>query len=121
MASPENWLELLATAKALFETAGSAIRFLSALRHYLKDPETVAESHRVSEVFSTYSEAEIRTAIRRLNECREHFIREGSGRQRIRCFCSVFDDFKIGNGGRLPQINDWQRMYHQLGCDKLQE
>lgn len=112
-------MELLATTKAFFEWARSAVEFARTYSHYREDRETLAESRRVSRVFSTYSEDEIRAAAARLRDCYERFVREGSGPQRVRCICSVLDDFRVGNGGELPLIDDWEGIYRQLRCRDL--
>src|SRR5580704_15912240 len=92
MASPDTWLEALATAKAVFESVKSGIDFLTALKKYRQDRATIAESQRASRTFSTYSEAEIISITRRLDECRKRFAAEGDGRKRAECFCNVFND-----------------------------
>jgi hypothetical protein len=100
--------------KAGFDTATTGIGFLQAFRRHKEEPETVLESERVSRVFSTYSEGEIRSASHRIEQCRKRFEREGDGVQRIRCICSVLNDFRTGNGGVLPEIDDWEKYWHQL-------
>jgi hypothetical protein len=114
MASPETWLEVLATAKAVFDSVKSGVDFLSSLRKYRADASTIQESRRASRVFSTYSDAEIASVTSRLEDCRKRFAAEGSGEQRARCFCSVFKDLADGNGGEIPLIDDWQNMFRQL-------
>jgi hypothetical protein len=113
MASPQTWLEALATTKAVFESIKSGIDFLSALKRYRADPATIQESQRVSKVFSTFSDGEVAAITKRLEECRKRFAAEGSGHQRTACFCSVFNDLKDGNGG-IPPIDDWENMFRQL-------
>ena len=114
MASPEAWLELLAMVKAGFEAAREGVEFLQAFRNHQREPDTIAESRRVSHVFSTYSDDEIRAASRRIDDCRKRFIREGSGEQRVLCVCSVLNDFRVGNGGVIPQIDYWPEYWEQL-------
>ena len=114
MASPDTWLEALATAKAVFESVKSGIDFLTALRKYRQDRATISESQRASTVFSTYSDAEISSITKRLSECRTRFAAEGDGKKRAECFCSVFRDVANGNGGEIPLIDDWQNMFRQL-------
>jgi hypothetical protein len=113
MASPETWLDALSTAKAVFESIKSGVDFLSALKKYRGDPETIRESRRVSEVFSTFSESEVSAITKRLEECRRRFAAEGDGKRRAACFCSVFEDVRDGNGEIRP-IDDWQNMSRQL-------
>jgi hypothetical protein len=114
MASPETWLEALATTKAVFDFAKSGTDFLTALKKYRQDRNTITESRRVSVAFSTYSDEEIASITKRLDECRKRFATEGSGELRSNCFCSVFKDVADGNGGTIPLIDAWQNMFRQL-------
>lgn len=118
MASPEVWLEALSWAKAVFELFTTGANVYDAYEKHRRERDTIAESRRVSRTFSTYSDEEIEAVSKRLKECRDRFITEGSGPQRARCFCSVLNDLKSGNGGVLPIIDDWARMYAQMQCDK---
>jgi hypothetical protein len=113
MASSETWLEALSAAKALFESVKTGIDFWGAVKKYRHDSDTIKESNRVSRVFSTFSEAEVKSIIQRLEDCRKRFATEGSGEQRARCFCSVFQDVSDANGG-IPEIDDWPNMFLQL-------
>ena len=47
----------------------------------------------------------------RLHGCRDRFVQQGGGKERRECFCSVFKEVIDGNGGTLPVIDDWERMY----------
>lgn len=47
----------------------------------------------------------LRRTLKRLEDWRERFIGKGNGEQRVRCFCSVFEDLKIGNGDVLPPVD----------------
>ena len=114
MASPAAWLEVLSWVKALFDATTLSADVWSAYKQHKQENSTVQESERVSVEFSSYSETEIKAIIQRLEACRDRFIAEGSGPQRARCLCSVFEDIKAGNGGVIPQIDDWQRIYSQL-------
>jgi hypothetical protein len=66
-------------------------------------------------VFSTYSDEEVDAIAKRIKNCRDRFIKEGSGESRVTCFCSVLTDVKDGNGGIIPDP-DWKRIYEQLDC-----
>jgi len=116
MASFHTWLEVLSYIKALFEaiTLGSDIQ--QQYEKHRNERDTIAEAERVSQVFSTYSEAEVQAILQRLKACRDRFISEGSGTGRKKCLCSVFKDVIDGNGGKLPRIDDWENIYNQLNC-----
>jgi len=62
------------------------------------------------------SDSEIQELISKIEGCRDRFIAQGGGADRARCLCSIFNEIKAGNGGSLPVIDDWLRMYGQLGC-----
>ena len=83
-------------------------------------PDTIAESKRASARYSTYSDREVQEIVKKIEACRDRFITQGSGTDRARCLCSIFEEIKAGNGGSLPRIDDWERMYNQLcGHDNL--
>lgn len=117
MANPLLWLEALAGLKALYDLAEGTVDYAASLRRHRREADTIAESQRVSRVFSTYSDAEIEALIRRIEGCRDRFMSQGGGADRARCLCSIFNEIKAGNGGVLPLIDDWARMYKQLKCD----
>jgi hypothetical protein len=117
-ASPEVWLEALSWTKALFELITTGANVYDSYEKHRREKDTITESRRVSVAFSTYSEEEVKAVSARLKECRDRFIAEGSGPQRARCFCSVLNDFKAGNGGVLPVIDDFAKMYAQMKCDR---
>src|SRR5579862_8198408 len=114
MASPSAWLDVLSWIKALFDVSTLSADVWLAYEKHHSEPDTRREAQRVSVTFSTYSEREIEAMIQRLENCRDRFIAEGSGKGRNECFCSVLEDFKAGNGGVLPPIDDWKRMYEQM-------
>ncbi|MGH9521054.1 MAG: hypothetical protein ACRD3E_00830 [Terriglobales bacterium] len=118
MATAKTWLELLATAKAVFDTIKSGIDFGTAYEKHRNESDTRNEAQRVSVAFSTYSDDEVNAILARLQDCRARFITEGSGPQRQRCFCSVFLDVAEGNGGVMPEIDDWRNMFDQFGCSR---
>jgi hypothetical protein len=116
MASLHVWLEVLSYVKALFEgiTLGADVR--QQYQKHRNEKATIAEAERVSQAFSTFSESEVQAILDRLKACRDRFIKEGSGPARKQCLCNVFKDVIEGNGGRLPQIDDWENIHKQLNC-----
>ena len=116
MASPLLWLEALAGLKALYDVIEWGVDYAAAFRKHRGESDTVAESNRVAALYSTYSDMEVQELIRKIEGCRDRFIKEGSGADRTRCLCSIFQEIKAGNGGQLPEIDDWQRMFNQLKC-----
>jgi hypothetical protein len=117
LASPQIWLQLLATIKAVAESVTSTIDVGTNINRYLSDSETIQESRRISRVFSTYSDDEVNAIARRLDECRRRFIAEGDGEQRRKCMCNALTDLKAGNGGQLPHADHWYEYWEQLRCD----
>ena len=119
MVSPDIWLELLAWVKTLFELTKSTVDLVDlerTHRKYLSDPETIREAHRVSGEFHTFSDAEVKSLLDRIKGCRDRFISQGGGLDRARCICSVLNEARDGNGGQLPLIDDWRKIYDQLSC-----
>jgi hypothetical protein len=114
MATPLLWLEALAGLKALYDLVQGGVDYAAGLRKHREESHTIAESQRASTVFSTYSDGEIAELIKKIEGCRDRFIAQGSGADRARCLCSIFREISDGNGGVLPVIDDWQRMYGQL-------
>jgi len=64
---------------------------------------------------STYDDSEIKVIEKRIKGCRDRFKKEGGGRARKLCLCSVLKDVKDGNGGKFP-FPEWESIYNQLGC-----
>lgn len=118
MVSPELWLQVLAWTKTLFEATKATIDLEQTYQKYVHDRETMREAQRVSLDFSTYSEAEVDSLLRRLKGCRDRFILEGAGKDRAACICSVLNEARDGNGGLLPLIDDWENIYAQLQCSR---
>lgn len=116
MASPLTWLEALAGVKALYDLAKGAADYTQRFQYHREEPDTRREARRVSAAYSTYSDREIEELIRKIEGCRDRFISQGSGQDRARCLCSILNEIKDGNGGSLPHIDDWQRMYDELNC-----
>lgn len=114
MASVHIWLELLSYVKAAVEavTLGQDLR--EQYNKHRIERDTMAEAARVSRVFSTYSEAEVQAILDRFKACQDRFVAEGHGAARRQCMCNVFRDVVEGNGGQLPRIGDWKRLYEQL-------
>jgi len=119
MASALLWLEALAGLKALYDLAQGGIDYAASFRRHRSENDTVAESGRAAALYSTYSDAEVQELIKKIEGCRDRFIMQGSGADRTRCICSIFQEIAAGNGGKLPKIDDWQRMFDQLKCNVL--
>jgi hypothetical protein len=116
MANFELWIEILSLTKALFDAIKSGLDIAESYQRHKQEEDTIREAQRVSEMFTTYSEAELKDILRRLEDCRDRFIQQGSGQDRARCICSVLNEVMIGNGGQLPLIDDWGNIYRQLNC-----
>jgi len=116
MVEPLLWLEALAGVKALFDLFEGAPDYYARLRAHMQESDTIAESKRVAETFSTYSDEEVHSLLKRIEGCRDRFITQGGGADRAQCLCSIFNEIRLGNGGTLPLIDDWTRMYGQLRC-----
>ena len=117
MANPLLWLEALAGLKALYDLVQGGIDYATSFQRHREESDTIAESRRVASVYSTYSDREVEELIRKIEGCRDRFVTQGSGADRARCLCSIFQEARDGNGGRLPEIDDWRRMYDQLKCE----
>jgi len=115
-ANPQLWLEVLAWTKALFDATTSSVNLYDAYTKHKAERDTQEEASRVSSVYSTFSEEEVNAILKRLHGCRDRFVTQGGGEERAKCFCSVFDEVRIGNGGNLPDIDDWKRMFAVLKC-----
>lgn len=116
MASFAVWLEVLSYVKALFDAIRLGADVREQYQKHRSERDTIAEAHRVSQTFSTFSDEEVQAILERLKACRDRFIKEGSGAARKQCLCSVFEDAIQANGGRLPRIDDWKNIYIQLNC-----
>jgi len=116
MASPLLWMEALAGPKALYDLVQGGVDYAASFQRHRQESDTIAESRRAASVFSTYSDREIEELVKKIEGCRDRFISQGSGADRVRCLCSIFTQIKDGNGGRLPMIDDWTRMRDELKC-----
>lgn len=122
MADPSKWLEVLAWSKALFESTKAGIDFAATLQKNREDGATIRESERASQSYSsTYSDDELDAILKRLKGCRDRFIQQGGGIDRSRCLCSVLNEMRDGNGGRIPRVDDWERIYSELKCGKVRD
>jgi hypothetical protein len=119
MASSETCQEVLAWVKTLFKATKAAIDLRETYEHYRSDRETINESERVSVHFSSFSEGEVRALLDRVQGCRDRFIAQGGGTERVKCICSVLNEAKIANGGNLPLIDDWENIYRALRCSSI--
>lgn len=68
MASFHVWLEVLSYVKALVEATTLGVDFKQAYDRHRQERETIAEAERVSQTFSTYSEEEVESLLRRLKD-----------------------------------------------------
>jgi hypothetical protein len=116
MANPLLWLEALAGLKALYDLAEGAVDYAASVRRHREEAATISEAKRVSEVYSTYSDREVEELLRKIEGCRDRFISQGSGHDRARCLCRILNEIREGNGGIMPHIDDWGRMYAVLKC-----
>lgn len=105
--------------KAVVSAVTDEADFGQELAHYLSDSETIQESQRVSRNFTTYTDEQVRIITSRLQACYDQFVQDGSPDQRVRCICEILNEARIGNGGRLPLIDDWQKSYRLLGCEGM--
>jgi hypothetical protein len=118
MAEVLLWLEALAGLKALYDLLEGVPDYVQSFQKHLREEDTIAEARRVAATFSTYSDDEIRALIKQIDGCRTRFIAQGGGEDRVRCFCSILNEMKEGNGGILPFIDDWKRMHEQFNCNR---
>lgn len=120
MASPDTWLQLIAYSKAISDGLSSAANVYELYRKYVADPATQIEARKASATYLTYSEKEIKSLTERLEFCIDQFVKGGNGKQRVNCMCTVLQDAAFGNGGDLPDIGNWLKIYEQLNCNQLQ-
>lgn len=116
MASPQAWIELLSWLKTAFDVWRTGADVYDSYRRHKSEQDTINEAARVSAVFSTYTDEEIEAWADRIRGCIERAKEQGGGADRVRCICSVLNQIRIGNGGDLPEIDDWHRIYTQLKC-----
>ena len=116
MASPLLWLEALAGLKALYDVLEFGVDYTVAFAKHRAEADTISEANRAASLLSTYSDAEVEELLRKIEGCRSRFIEQGGGADRARCLCSIFREIRDGNGGDLPNVDDWQRMFNQLKC-----
>ena len=116
MASAQIWLEVLAWTKALFDATTSSINVYDAYNKHKGERDTQQEASRASMAYSTFSEEEVNAMLDRLKGCRDRFVEQGGGEERAKCICSVLNEAMKGNGGSLPHIDDWKRIYSTLKC-----
>lgn len=117
VASASSWLRLLATVKAVSSAVMDEADFQHELAHWTSDGETIQESQRVSADFLDYTDEQVRVMASRLQACLDQTVQRASPDQRAECICGILNEVRIGNGGHLPQIDDWQDVYRQLGCE----
>jgi len=115
MADAELWLHVVASIGAIIEVVKYGAEYTAAFARKMDEPATNAAAQKVSLVLSTYSDDEVEQLLRRIKRCRDHFIDEGSGIERVKCMCSVLRDIKDGNGGDFP-LDEWEELFRQLKC-----
>jgi hypothetical protein len=87
------------------------------IEKYRHDRATIQEATRVSRL-STFSDEEVESLMAAVKRCRTRFTETHDGLSRVKCLCSVLREAKEGNGGTLPEIDDWENIYHQLDCQR---
>lgn len=118
MAEPALWLEILAGVKALAEATKAGVDVYAVYNKNLKDRDTNLEAERVSVQFaSTFNDREVEAFNNGIKHCMDKNADTLDGHQRVRCICRILEEAKIGNGGKLPLIDDWQKYWNQL-CRK---
>jgi hypothetical protein len=118
MANPLLWLEALAGLKALYDLSEGAVDYAASLRKHRDEKDTQAAARIASATYSTYSDAEIEAILKRIEGCRQRFITQGGGDDRKICLCSIFKEIAAGNGGVLPDVDDWGNMFRRLNCSR---
>lgn len=111
-----EWASLAAIVSAMSDvlTIG-AQTFDFFFRRRLADPALPQKAEVLRDAYSTYSDREVEAIKKRIEACRDRFIKEGTGEGRKTCLCSVLQDVKDGNGGTIP-VDEWQKAYDKLGC-----
>jgi hypothetical protein len=100
------WLEALAGLKALYDSSNGALTMPYPCGSTKRSPTRLPSRSGLAVTFSTYSDPEVQVIIRKINGCRDRFIKQGGGTDRARCLCSIFQEIKDGNGGDLPRLDD---------------
>lgn len=65
-------------------------------------------------LFNSYDPAELQAIYRRLAECRQQFMQTLEGQARQECICNVLRAVAAGNGGSLPDIDNWSETFKRL-------
>lgn len=112
------WIKTIALVRTLCESRKSLVPVFKILKRHMKDDEIRQEAKKAAEVYSTFSYEELKEISRRLDDCKNRFMLGLNGKERSRCICKVLNDVMRANGGRLPQVDEWQKMYDELGCDR---
>lgn len=111
-----DWAALAAIVSAMADVltiGGQTFDFF--FRRRLKDPTLPQKALTLQNTYSTYSDREVEAIKKRIEGCRDRFIKEGAGEGRKTCLCSVLQDVKDGNGGSIP-VDEWEKTYEKLGC-----
>ncbi len=83
----------------------------------LKDFHSPQRGAVLQAAFSTYTDRDIEAIKERIEGCRDRYIKEGGGAGGSVCLCSVLTDVRDGNGGQIPEIDNWPEAYEILHCN----
>jgi hypothetical protein len=112
-----DWADVAAIVSAISDVIKTGRETFTLFYNQRRaSPQINIQAKVLQTTFQTYSDEEIEAIRKRIENCRDKFIQEGSGKQRAICLCSVLSDVKDGNGGEIP-IEDWEDLYAQL-CNK---
>jgi len=113
-----EWANIAAIISAMcdFLTLAGIPSYLELYKRRLGDPYARERGVALRRAMSTYSDREIERIKERIEGCHDRFIKEGSGKDRRVCLCSVLTDVRDGNGGHIPDIDEWPRTFDTLGC-----
>lgn len=111
-----EWVAIAAIVSAMCDVINTGRDiFLEFYERRITAPDAMERAATLQQALSTYTDDEIKAINKRLQACRDRFVREGSGPHRRDCLCSVLQDVKDGNGGTIP-LPDWEQSYRTLGC-----
>ena len=110
------YVQVATIVSALAKALDTGLDYFQALKDVESDPIKLRED--AVALQNTYDESEIGAISGRIQGCRDRFLEEGHGENRVRCLCSVLRDASAGNGGTMP-IDDWQKMFEKLRCASM--
>lgn len=106
-------LNLAANIATIISTIAAAAQFGISYRQAETKIDRKEIERQAKVLTSTYNDAELTALHERIQTCRDTFINEGSGKQRVRCMCSVLENAIVGNGG-IPPLPEWEFLYLKL-------